>query len=39
LQIIHVFRRDAQDPTLIFNNLPKSLYPEYHKVLEKDAFG
>ncbi|KAM9813309.1 oxidative stress induced growth inhibitor 1 [Neosynchiropus ocellatus] len=28
----HVFRRSVTDPGLIFNQLPKVLYPEYHKV-------
>ena len=31
-EVIHVFRRDANDASLIFNNLPRSLYPEYHQV-------
>ncbi|XP_067905921.1 oxidative stress-induced growth inhibitor 1-like isoform X2 [Heterodontus francisci] len=30
--VIHVFRRDVNDPGLIFNQLPKVMYPEYHKV-------
>uniref|UniRef100_UPI00398EE07A oxidative stress-induced growth inhibitor 1-like isoform X1 n=2 Tax=Pristiophorus japonicus TaxID=55135 RepID=UPI00398EE07A len=30
--IIHVFRRGVTDPGLIFNQLPKVMYPEYHKV-------
>ncbi|KAK2861647.1 hypothetical protein Q5P01_001180 [Channa striata] len=30
--IYHVFRRSVTDPGLIFNQLPKVLYPEYHKV-------
>ncbi|XP_061076787.1 oxidative stress induced growth inhibitor 1 [Conger conger] len=28
----HAFRRAVNDPALIFNQLPKVLYPEYHKV-------
>ncbi|XP_064160679.1 oxidative stress induced growth inhibitor 1 isoform X1 [Anguilla rostrata] len=28
----HAFRRAVTDPALIFNQLPKVLYPEYHKV-------
>lgn len=28
----HAFRRSVTDPALIFNQLPKVLYPEYHKV-------
>ncbi|XP_078067310.1 oxidative stress-induced growth inhibitor 1-like [Mustelus asterias] len=30
--VIHVFRRGVNDPGLIFNQLPKVMYPEYHKV-------
>lgn len=30
--VYHVFRRSVTDPGLIFNRLPKLLYPEYHKV-------
>ncbi|XP_067856238.1 oxidative stress induced growth inhibitor 1 isoform X2 [Heptranchias perlo] len=30
--VLHVFRRSVSDPGLIFNQLPKVLYPEYHKV-------
>ncbi|XP_053101104.1 oxidative stress-induced growth inhibitor 2 isoform X3 [Hemicordylus capensis] len=30
--IIHVFRRRVTDPNLIFRQLPKKIYPEYHKV-------
>lgn len=30
--VCHVFRRTVTDPGLIFNQLPKLLYPEYHKV-------
>lgn len=30
--VCHVFRRSVADPGLIFNQLPKLLYPEYHKV-------
>ncbi|XP_075880913.1 oxidative stress induced growth inhibitor 1 [Nelusetta ayraudi] len=30
--VYHVFRRSVNDPGLIFNQLPKLLYPEYHKV-------
>ncbi|XP_077208072.1 oxidative stress-induced growth inhibitor 2 isoform X2 [Paroedura picta] len=29
---IHVFRRKVTDPSLIFKQLPKKLYPEYQKV-------
>uniref|UniRef100_G3NH80 Oxidative stress induced growth inhibitor 1 n=1 Tax=Gasterosteus aculeatus TaxID=69293 RepID=G3NH80_GASAC len=30
--VYHAFRRSVSDPGLIFNQLPKLLYPEYHKV-------
>ncbi|XP_061147888.1 oxidative stress induced growth inhibitor 1 [Syngnathus typhle] len=30
--VYHAFRRAVTDPGLIFNQLPKMLYPEYHKV-------
>ncbi|KAL0978865.1 hypothetical protein UPYG_G00176810 [Umbra pygmaea] len=30
--VYHAFRRSVTDPHLIFNQLPKLLYPEYHKV-------
>ncbi|MGH0186488.1 UNVERIFIED_CONTAM: hypothetical protein FKN15_021736 [Acipenser sinensis] len=30
--VCHAFRRAVTDPALIFNQLPKVLYPEYHKV-------
>lgn len=30
--VIHAFRRPMDDPGLVFNQLPKMLYPEYHKV-------
>ncbi|XP_017294417.1 oxidative stress induced growth inhibitor 1 isoform X2 [Kryptolebias marmoratus] len=30
--VYHAFRRSVADPGLIFNQLPKLLYPEYHKV-------
>uniref|UniRef100_A0A8D3DGF7 Oxidative stress-induced growth inhibitor 1 n=1 Tax=Scophthalmus maximus TaxID=52904 RepID=A0A8D3DGF7_SCOMX len=30
--VYHAFRRPVADPGLIFNQLPKLLYPEYHKV-------
>ncbi|XP_068093710.1 oxidative stress-induced growth inhibitor 2 [Hyperolius riggenbachi] len=32
IPVIHVFRRRLNDPNLIFKQLPKKLYPEYHKV-------
>ncbi|XP_051884521.1 oxidative stress-induced growth inhibitor 1-like isoform X2 [Pristis pectinata] len=30
--VIHMFRREVNDPGLIFNQLPKVMYAEYHKV-------
>ncbi|XP_039209724.1 oxidative stress-induced growth inhibitor 1 [Crotalus tigris] len=32
IPVIHAFRRRVNDPGLIFNQLPKTMYPEYHKV-------
>ncbi|XP_067414356.1 oxidative stress-induced growth inhibitor 2 [Emydura macquarii macquarii] len=32
IPVIHVFRKRVTDPSLIFKQLPKKLYPEYHKV-------
>ncbi|XP_028667719.1 oxidative stress induced growth inhibitor 1 [Erpetoichthys calabaricus] len=32
IPVYHAFRRYVSDPALIFNQLPKVLYPEYHKV-------
>ncbi|XP_041060740.1 oxidative stress induced growth inhibitor 1 [Carcharodon carcharias] len=32
IPVLHSFRRAVTDPGLIFNQLPKVLYPEYHKV-------
>ncbi|XP_071076083.1 oxidative stress-induced growth inhibitor 1 isoform X2 [Desmodus rotundus] len=32
IPVIHAFRRPVDDPGLVFNQLPKMLYPEYHKV-------
>jgi hypothetical protein len=34
IKIIHVIRRHVNDPELIFNKLPKKIYPEYQKVYE-----
>lgn len=33
IPIIHAFRRKAEDPSLIFRQLPSNMYPEYHKVI------
>ena len=32
LNVMHIFRREAQDRNLIFKNLPPKMYPEYHKI-------
>ncbi|XP_072316159.1 oxidative stress-induced growth inhibitor 2 isoform X2 [Eucyclogobius newberryi] len=32
VKVLHVFRKSTSDPDLIFKQLPKTLYPEYHKV-------
>lgn len=32
IRVLHVFRKRVDDPDLIFKQLPKTLYPEYHKV-------
>ncbi|XP_049586912.1 oxidative stress-induced growth inhibitor 2 [Syngnathus scovelli] len=30
--VLHIFRKNVDDSDLIFKQLPKTLYPEYHKV-------
>ncbi|XP_044065322.1 oxidative stress-induced growth inhibitor 2 isoform X2 [Siniperca chuatsi] len=32
IRVLHVFRKNIDDPDIIFKQLPKTLYPEYHKV-------
>uniref|UniRef100_A0A3Q2DNT3 Oxidative stress induced growth inhibitor family member 2 n=1 Tax=Cyprinodon variegatus TaxID=28743 RepID=A0A3Q2DNT3_CYPVA len=32
IRVLHVFRKNTDNPDLIFKQLPKTLYPEYHKV-------
>ena len=32
IRVLHVFRKSVDNPDLIFKQLPKTLYPEYHKV-------
>ncbi|KAF7669734.1 hypothetical protein LDENG_00147000 [Lucifuga dentata] len=32
ITVLHVFRKTIDNPDLIFKQLPKTLYPEYHKV-------
>ncbi|XP_056142474.1 oxidative stress-induced growth inhibitor 2 [Lampris incognitus] len=32
IPVMHVFRKNLDNPNLIFKQLPKTLYPEYHKV-------
>jgi thioredoxin reductase len=35
IRIVHVIRRNVSDPELIFNKLPKKIYPEYQRVYEQ----
>jgi hypothetical protein len=39
--VLHVFRRQVNDPQLIFKQLPKNTYPEYHQVYQmmRDPVG
>lgn len=32
IPVLHAFRKQTDDPSLIFKQLPKTLYPEYHRV-------
>ncbi|RWS11707.1 oxidative stress-induced growth inhibitor 2-like protein [Dinothrombium tinctorium] len=32
IPVVHVFRKHPDDPSMIFNQLPENMYPEYHKV-------
>ncbi|KAG7475347.1 oxidative stress-induced growth inhibitor 2 [Solea senegalensis] len=32
IRVLHVFRKSVDDSDLIFKQLPKTMYPEYHKV-------
>lgn len=32
VQVIHILRRDAEDPQVIYRQLPPKVYPEYHTV-------
>jgi thioredoxin reductase len=32
IPVLHVFRRDGDDPNIALKKLPPKLYPEYHKV-------
>ncbi|KAJ8004975.1 hypothetical protein DPEC_G00141850 [Dallia pectoralis] len=32
ISVLHAFRKHTDDPGLIFKQLPKTLYPEYHRV-------
>ncbi|KAG7335734.1 hypothetical protein KOW79_000427 [Hemibagrus wyckioides] len=32
IPVLHAFRKQTDDPGLIFKQLPKTLYPEYHRV-------
>lgn len=33
IPVVHVFRRRADDPKLIYGQLPRSVYPEYHQMI------
>lgn len=35
IRVIHVVRRHVNDPELIFNKLPKKIYPEYSRIYEQ----
>jgi thioredoxin reductase len=35
IPVVHIFRRDVNDPKIILHQLPAMLYPEYHYVLKK----
>ena len=35
IRIVHVIRRSVHDQNLIFNKLPKKIYPEYQRVYEQ----
>lgn len=35
IRIVHVIRKPVNDPNLVFNKLPKKIYPEYHRVYEQ----
>jgi thioredoxin reductase len=39
IPVVHLFRRDVEDPSIIFKKLPAKLYPEYHKVLRMMKSG
>ena len=32
IPVVHIFRRDVEDPQVIYKKLPELLYPEYHRV-------
>ena len=34
LRVTHVFRQDPKDPSLVYNKMPHSIYPEYRRVLK-----
>ena len=39
IPVVHLFRRDVEDPNIIFKKLPKMLYPEYHAVMQMMRSG
>ena len=32
IPMFHVFRKDGGDPDVVFNKLPSTIYPEYHRI-------
>ena len=34
LRVIHVFQQDPKDPSLMYNKMPPTIYPEYRRVLK-----
>lgn len=32
IEVVHAFRKHPDDPSLIFNQLPENMYPEYHEI-------
>ena len=39
LQVLHMFRRGANDKNMIFKSLPQKMYPEYHRIHQMMARG
>lgn len=32
LRVVHIFRKDSRDTSLVFHHMPKALYPEYKQI-------